>query len=353
MKKVRKMGMGAFIIRRLLLTIPTLIGVTLLIFGVTQLFTPEQRAVIFLRQDPRRAGAIEGAIAKYHLRDPIIVQYQMWISEVLQGNFGWSLTANKPVLTAILAKFPATVEVVMFSIPITILVGIFLGVKSAEHRDKHIDHATRILSIIGYSLPTFWLGIILLAIFAAALGWFPISGRLGAGALNFVTSRFSGWRTYSGIYTIDGILNGQLWITLDALHHLVLPTITLVTIQIALIIRVMRSSMLEALGKGYITAARAKGLTKKEVINKHARKNALIPVITLAGLMAAGLINGVTITETVYNMDGIGRWAASAGINIDIPSVLGFALFSGLIYVMANLVVDILYAYIDPRIRLE
>ena len=344
------MGMKTFMIRRILLMIPTLIGVTLLVFGVVQLFTPEQRASLYIR-DVKQLKTIDKIIVRYHLNESVIVQYQTWVTELLQGNLGWSKTANKPVLTTVLQKFPATIEVVMFSIPIIILVGIFLGIQSARHRDKPIDHATRIFSIIGYSLPTFWIGIVLLAIFYAGLGLFP-PGRIEYNALNFIMSRSSGWIRYTGIYTIDGILNGQLWITLDALTHLVLPTITLVTIQIALIVRVMRSSMLETLGKGYITTAMAKGLTKKEVINKHARRNALIPVVTLAGLMAAGLISGVTITETIFNIDGIGRWAAMAAINLDIPSVLGFALFSGIIYVIANLAVDIMYAYIDPRIRL-
>jgi dipeptide transport system permease protein len=351
LEKAKEMGMKTFIIRRILLTIPTLVGVTLLIFAVVQLFTPVQRATLFVR-DVKQMSAIPSIIVRYHLNESVVVQYQMWMTEVLHGNLGWSQSAASSVSAALIKKFPATLETVMFCIPIIILVGIFLGTKSAQYRDKHIDHATRIISIIGYSLPTFWLGILLIAIFSSYLHLLPVSGRLGANTLMYVTSKSSGWHAYTGLYTIDGILNGQLWVTIDALTHLVLPTVTLVTIQVALIIRVMRSSMLEALGKGYITAARAKGLTKTEVINKHARKNALIPVITLSGLLAAGLINGVTITETVFNIDGLGRWAANAGINLDIPAVLGFALFSCVIYVMANLLVDILYAYVDPRIRL-
>ena len=194
----------------------------------------------------------------------------------------------------------------------------------------------------------------LIAIFYLALGWFPPE-RIGSEAYNYIT--LSGkWHTYTGLYTIDGLLNGQLWITIDALRHLVLPTISLTTIQIALIVRVMRSSMLESLSKGYIVTARAKGLSQAEVINKHARRNALIPTITVSGLLTAGMLTGVTITETVFNIDGIGRWAAwsaGAGGSVpDIPGVLGFAMFAGIVYCIANLIVDILYAYIDPRIRL-
>jgi len=350
MEKVRQMGMGTFIIRRLLLTIPTLIGVTLLIFAVIQLFTPQQRAMLFVSTE-RDIDILPKIIARYHLNESVFLQYQIWIGKLLQGQLGWSKTANMPVLMALIRKFPATVETVMFSIPLTVFVGIYLGSKAAQYRDKHIDHATRIFSIIGYSLPTFWLGIMLIAVFFGALGWFPPE-RLSTDVFMWVINPKNGWRQYTGLLTVDSLLNGQLWVTLDALKHLVLPTITLTTINIALIVRVMRSSMLEALGKGYITAARAKGLTNKEVLNKHARKNALIPVITLSGLMAAGLLNGVTITETVFNIPGVGQFAANAAIRLDIAAVLGFALFSGLIYVTANLIVDILYAYIDPRIRL-
>jgi peptide/nickel transport system permease protein len=163
----------------------------------------------------------------------------------------------------------------------------------------------------------------------------------------------AGFIRYTGLNTIDGLLNGQFWITVDQVQHLVLPVTVLVTIQVALIVRIMRSSMLEALGKGYITTARAKGLSQKEVINKHARKNALIPTITLSGLLVAGMLNGVVITETVFGLSGVGQWAANSALNMDIAAVLGFTLFSGFLFVMANLIVDILYAYIDPRIRLD
>jgi len=342
------MGLRAFIIRRLLLTIPTLIGVSLLIFAVTQMFAPEQRATLYIK-DIKQIKDIDVLIEKYGLNAPVYTQYFIWFGQVLSGNLGYSQTAKMPVAEAILTKFPATAELVLLSIPITILVGIYLGVQSAVHRDKIIDHITRTLSIIGWSLPTFWLGIVLLAIFFAGMGIFPPE-RLSSTTEDFVHS--AAFIKYTGLNTIDGLLNGQLWVTWEALQHLVLPTITLVTIQIALIVRVMRSSMLEALNKGYITAARAKGLTQKEVINKHARRNALIPVITLSGLLAAGMLNGVIITETVFNINGVGRFGATAAIGIDIPAVLGFALFSCILFVSANLMVDLLYAYTDPRIRL-
>jgi len=346
-------GLTQFVIRRILLVIPTLMGVVLLVFAVTQMFTPEQRAMLYITSE-RQMSRIDDIIRQYHLTDPVFVQFTGWMTQLLQGNLGYSRTGGGPVLQVLLRKLPATFELVIWSIPITILLGIYLGVKSAVNRDKAVDHITRTVSIIGWSLPTFWLGIMLIAIFFSGLGWFPPE-RMGTQTFNYVY--LSGnWHQYTGLLTIDGLLNGQPWITLDALRHLVLPTITLVTIQIALIVRVMRSSMLEALGKGYVTAARVKGLSNTEVINKHARRNALIPTITVAGLLTAGMITGVVITETVFNIDGVGRWAAVAaggGGNVpDVPAVLGFALMTGVVYVAANLVVDILYAVVDPRIRL-
>ncbi|MEM3784808.1 MAG: ABC transporter permease [Candidatus Bathyarchaeia archaeon] len=339
--------------RRILLVVPTLLGVVLLIFAVSQLFTPEQRASLYITNE-KQMQSVDNIIKIYHLNESVIVQLGNWLSQVLQGNLGYSHTAKGPVLQVLLRKLPATIELVMWSIPLIILLGIYLGIQSAVHRDKTIDHITRTVSIIGYSLPSFWLGIMLIAIFFAALGWFPPE-RMSTDVHNYIY--LSGkWQTYTGLLTIDGLLNGQLWITLDVLRHMVLPTISLTTIQIALIIRVMRSSMLEALSKGYIVAARAKGLSNVEVINKHARRNALIPTMTVSGLLTAGMLTGVTITETVFNIDGVGRWAALAagggGSVPDIPAVLGFALFAGIVYVIANLIVDILYAYVDPRIRL-
>lgn len=344
------MGLRAYIIRRIILLVPTLIGVTLLIFAVLQMFSPAQRASLYITS-PKDATPenFQRIIEKYHLADPVFVQYYHWMTQVLQGNLGMSHSVHIPVTSAIRKALPATFELVIFSIPLTVSLGIYLGVISAVHRDKLIDHVTRTVSIIGWSLPTFWLALILVAVFYGHLGWVS-TGRLGLEAEMYATSsQFIG---YTGVYTIDGILNGQLWITVDALKHVVLPVITLTTVQIALIIRVMRSSMLEALSKGYIVSARAKGLSQNEVINKHARRNALIPVVTVSGILTAGLLCGVVITETVFDYKGLGYFAAHAAMQLDIPGVLGFALLTGVVFVIANLIVDVMYAYVDPRIRL-
>lgn len=345
------MGLVTYIIRRMLLMLPTILGVCLLIFAVVQLLPINKRAMLFI-QDVRELKAIPEIIKEYGLDQPVYVQFATWMGQVLQGNLGWSEIAYEPVLPAILKRLPATAEIVIFCTPIIILVGIFLGTLSAVHRDKPIDHISRSLSIMGTSLPSFWIGLVLLSIFYYGLGWFA-PFRYGNAVDSYITAPYSPWRWYTGFVTIDSLLNGQPWIFVDALRHLVLPVIVLTLIQTALIVRVMRSSMLESLGKGYITAAMAKGLTQKEVVNKHARRNALIPVVTISGLLVAGMLTGLIITETVFNFPGIGKFAAQAAFRLDVATVLGYALLSAIVFVIANLIVDIMYAWIDPRIRLE
>lgn len=341
-------SMRSYLLRRLLLIIPTLFGVTLLVFAITQLFDPVHRAALYIR-DPRQARNIDAIIRKYHLADPFYIQYFLWLFQVLRGNLGWSESIHMRVSDALITLFPATAELVLYAAPLTIILGIILGKLSAVKRDTAVDHATRVLAIIGWSLPSFWLGITLLAVFYGGLGIFP-PGRLSPWAEALIRS--GEFKTYTGLYTIDALLNLNLSVFIDAVIHLILPVINLTTISVALIMRVMRSSMLEQLNKMYILAARARGLDKKTVIDKHATKNALISVVTISGILVAGMLSGVVITETIFEFKGVGYWAAHAATQLDIPAVLGFALFAGIIFVAANLIVDLLYAYIDPRIRL-
>jgi peptide/nickel transport system permease protein len=231
-----------------------------------------------------------------------------------------------------------------------ILGGIFLGKKAAAHKDKTIDHITRIGSIIGWSLPTFWLGLILLMVFYGFFTGLLPPERLSTGISILVHSEE--FTRYTNINTLDAILNGNGKVLADALRHLVLPVVTLTLVNIAFIMRLMRSSMLEALGKGYILTARAKGVSESIVVNKHAGRNALIPVLTISGYVFAAIVNGVVITETIFNYKGLGWFAWQSAVNLDVPSILAFALFNGILFVITNLVVDLLYARIDPRIRL-
>jgi len=342
------MKLRHYIIRRLLLLIPTLIGITILIFVVLQAFSPIERAALYIK-DPKQARDLEGLIRLHQLDKPLHIQYLYWIRELLTGNMGYSKSADMPVADALRHFLPASIELTLYSAPIIIILGIRLGVIAAANKDKAADHIVRVTSIIGWSFPSFWIGILLLAIFYGQLGLFPPE-RLGIEASIFVNSADSGFVRYTEINTIDGLLNGELWITLDGLNHLVLPVLSQTIQIIALMVRIMRSSMLEALNKGYIITAKAKGISGHEVIYKHARKNALIPVLTVSGFLLAGMITSMVVTETVFQYQGIGFWAAGAATQLDIPAVLGFALIVGVVFVVTNLIVDILYAYIDPRV---
>jgi peptide/nickel transport system permease protein len=339
----------AYIIRRLLLLIPVLFGVSLLIFAITQLLSPLERATLYI-QDPKQLSSINDIIARYGLNQPPLVQYGTWINQVLHGNLGWSRVVSMPVARAIINFLPASAELALFATPLIIFGGIFLGTKAAANKDKPIDHATRLGAIVGWSLPSFWLGLILLMVFYGYFSGLLPPERLSTDMTVLVNS--DGFARYTRLNTIDAILNGNFSLLVDSLRHLVLPVLTLTVVNIAFIMRLMRSSMLEVLGKGYILTARAKGLEERTVISKHAQRNAMIPVLTVSGYVLASIVNGVVITETIFNYKGLGWWAWQSAVHLDISSVLGFALFSAVLFVLANLVVDLLYTRIDPRVRL-
>ena len=342
--------MTVFIARRLLLLPLVGIGVTLLIFSLLQLLSPEQRAALYVT-DPRQLLALDSIIRTHGLDKPVTVQYVQWLWRVVRGDLGWSETAKMTVARAITTFFPATLELTLYAFVPIIALGIWLGTKSAVHKDKIIDHFSRLFAIGGQSFPTFVWGLLLLMVFYGALRLFP-PGRLSLEANLYVLDPEM-FRPYTRLLTVDALLNGQVWIFLDAMRHLALPVITLSLVSCATLVRVTRSSMLETLRQDYVRTARAKGLEEPKVINKHARKNAMIPVITLSALLFVGLLNGVVITETIYNYPGIGRWGAGAALQLDAAAVAGFALFSALLLVLGNLTADVLYAWIDPRIRLR
>lgn len=343
------MEFRTYLIRRLLLLVPVLIGVTMLIFGLFQFFPAHQRAMLYVSA-PKQLSNIDEIIELYGLNAPIWQQYFTWLGQLFQGNLGWSKVVGLPVTEAIFTFLPATLELAIFATPIIIVGGIWLGTKAAAHKNGPIDHATRAGAIIGWSLPTFWLGLVLLMVFYGFFsGLFPPE-RLSTEMSVLVHS--ASFTRYTNINFLDGILNWEWRVTLDSLRHIVLPVVTLSVVNIAFIMRLMRSSMLESLGKGYILAARAKGLSEGVVINKHARRNAMIPVLTVSGYLFAAIINGVVVTESIFNYKGLGWWAWRTAVMLDVSSILGFALFNGVLFVLTNLLVDLLYAKFDPRVRL-
>ncbi|HBL17174.1 MAG TPA: peptide ABC transporter permease [Elusimicrobia bacterium] len=322
-------------------------GVTALLFLCLQFLSPEMRASLYIK-DPRQLSQLDAVIEKYGLRKPMPIQYALWLKEVAHGDLGYSETAKMPVSEAIRAFFPATFELTLLSFFPIMIVGVYFGVLSAVHRDKFIDHFTRFVAITGYSLPSFVLGLLLLMVFYGKLHWLP-PGRYTLETDMLVHSGV--FRHWTGLLTFDCLLNAEWEAYVDVTKHMLLPAATLLYVSVALLLRITRSSMLEELSKDYVRTARAKGLPESVIIRKHALANALIPVVTLSSLLFIGLLGGVVITETVFDFPGIGRWGVQAAQQLDVPGVLGSTMLAAFLFVMANLVSDILYAAVDPRIR--
>lgn len=341
--------MGAYVARRFLLLPLVAFGVTVLIFALLQLVSPAQRAALFVT-DVKQLAALPSIIRKYGLDQPVYVQYGMWLQQLAHGDLGWSQTARMPTSQAIAAFFPATLELTLYIFVPVILIGVWLGTQAAVHRDRFVDHFSRLFAISLRGMPSFVWGLILLMVFYGWLNWFP-PGRLSLEADLFTQS--PQFRSYTHLMTVDALLNGQGWIFVDAIKHIAGPALTLVLVEMALLVRITRSSMLEVLRQDYVRTARAKGLAESVVINEHARRNALIPVITLSSLLFVGLLGGVVLAETIFNFPGIGKWGATAAVQLDIPGVTGFAIFVAGLTVLGNLAADVLYAAIDPRIRLS
>lgn len=341
--------MGAFIVRRLLLIPVILFGLTVLIFSLVSLLSPTERVSLYVTQ-PLSKERLDVLIERHGLDAPAPVQYARYISRLVRGDLGWSKTARSPVSSAIWKFLPATVELTMWSVAPIILLGTWFGVISALYHNRVIDQALRFFSIVGWSFPTFVFALLVLMLFYAKLGWFP-AGRLSDWALQDVLS--PEFAQYTRIHTIDSVINLRMDILWDALRHLVLPVVTLAYVSMALLLRVTRSAVLEALNQDYVRTARAKGLKESAVIYVHVLRNAMIPVSTIGGLLIIGLMNGVLIVEVVFNFKGMGWFFWNAARNLDTVSILGFTMFNGVIIMLGNLAVDISYGFLDPRIRLS
>ncbi len=339
-----------FILRRLLFLILVLFGVSVLIFGILMTFSPERRAAAYVTT-PQQAKDIPNLVRQYGLDDPVYVQYVRWMGEVITGNLGWSLVAARPVGEAFWRYFPITLELNLFASPLIIWLGIWLGTQSAIHRNTAFDHSARVFAIVGWSLPTFLFALVLLMVFYGYFRMFP-PGILDDSLSLYIMDRPDAFVRYTGMYTIDGLLNGMPAVSLDALRHLVLPVTTQVIVVVALLMRVMRSGMIEELSKDYVVPARAKGADLKTVHLAHARKNALIPVVTVAGQLVGLSMEGSIAVEVVFNRQGMGWWLAESATQLDMPVLMAMCLFMGVVFVLTNLTIDILYAAIDPRIRL-
>ncbi|HYC03590.1 MAG TPA: ABC transporter permease subunit [Azospirillaceae bacterium] len=330
-----------FVLTRLALLVPTFIGVTFLAFMLIRL-VPGDPIEIRLGErgiPPERLAELR---AEMGLDRPILVQYADYLGGVLTGDLGRSVITQAPVLTEFMELFPATIELSLCAMLFAVAVGLPAGIIAAVRRGTVADHSVMGLSLTGYSMPIFWWGLLLIMLFSVTLGLTPVSGRLDV--VYYV-------EPVTGFMLIDTLLSDEEGAFLDALHHLLLPAVVLGTIPLAVVARMTRSAMLEVLGEDYIRTARAKGLGGWRVIVLHALRNALIPVVTVIGLQVGTLLGGAILTETIFAWPGIGKWLVESINRRDYPALQGGVLLVATVVMLVNLVVDLLYGILNPRIR--
>jgi peptide/nickel transport system permease protein len=332
--------MTAYILRRMLLAIPVLLGITTAVFTLLHLIPGDP--AITMAGEKATVAQVERVREELGLNRPLPVQYLYFLKASATLNFGDSLRTKQPVAGELRQFFGATVELSLASLGIALLIGIPVGVIAATNRGTPLDYGTMILALIGISTPIFWIGIVSIYILSFRLGLFPIGGIIGTGIrLDHPTNA----------YVLDSLLTANLTALRSSLHHLLLPAFVLSTIPMAIIARLTRSSMLEVLGQDYLRTARAKGLADRLVVIRHALKNALIPIVTAIGLQLGGLLSGAFLTETVFGRPGLGRYIVAAIGARDYPAIQGTVLVVAVVFVLVNLLVDVAYAAIDPRIH--
>lgn len=340
--------MRDYAIRRIFLMIPVIFGVLLITFTLSHVIGDPVAAYVTERTTEEH---IQMIITKHHLDEPLHIQFFYYLSDLLHGDWGYSQTGHQPVIQCIADFFPATLELSLVAIVLSLAMGIPLGIISAVKKDKPVDHVSRIYSLSGISMPIFWFALMMQYVF---FFWFKTHG------LPYLPSGFRAhWLTeiehpltrITGLYILDSLLTLNWPMLVDSIAHIIMPAFCLAYLQMALITRMMRSSMLEVMRQDYIILARSKGLSERVVIYKHALKNALIPTVTVTGLAFGALLAGAVLTETIFSWPGIGRWATSAILTTDFGGIMGFVLVVAFVYVLVNLLVDLLYGVLDPRIR--
>ena len=334
--------MRRYAIQRSLTVIPVLLGVSVLVFSFVHLIPGDPAtAMLGEKATPERTEAVRKQLG---LDRPIPAQYVLYMAKALRGDFGISIVRGDPVLPDILRRFPATVELATAAIVLALISGIPIGIVSAVRRRSFLDSLSRVGALMGVSMPIFWLGVMLAWVFGVELRWFPTGFRLNAGTT---------FRPITNFLIVDSILQGDWAMLGDALRHLVLPATALATIPLAVIARMTRASMLEVLSREYIRTAEAKGLRLTTVVLRHALRNALLPVLTVVGLQVGSLLAGAILTETIFSWPGIGRWVYESIGARDYTIVQGASLFIAVVVVAVNLLTDLLYAFVDPRIKYD
>ncbi|MBT4762845.1 MAG: ABC transporter permease [Bdellovibrionaceae bacterium] len=334
--------MFKIIIQRLLVSLPTLLGVSILSFVLIR-WIPGDPVLLMLGERGADPAVYAEMRANLGLDKNIVIQYFTYIGNALTGDLGTSIISKKSVLAEFTARFPATFELGFMGIMIAVIVGVPLGIFAALKRKSFLDYTLMGSALVGYSMPIFWWGLILILVFSVNLGWTPVSGRIGA---LFDVEPVTGFLLFDSLLSEDGIY--AFW---DALKHLILPSIALGTVPLAAIARMTRSSLLEVLKEDYIRTAKAKGLKQKTVVVKHALRNALVPIITIIGLMFGSILTGAILTETIFSWPGIGKWIVQSVTARDYPVIQGGVLLIALIIILVNLTVDLLYLWANPMLR--
>ncbi|MFN2186639.1 MAG: ABC transporter permease [Anaerolineae bacterium] len=344
-----------FFVRRLLTVVITFLIITAVIYGIVLMAPVESRAQLYLGHRLRNnlpeeilQRHIDYIIEEHGMNDPYPVQYVHWLSEMVQGNWGWSPVLRADVLDVLLLRTPATMELILYSLLLFIPVGLITGAVAGWNRNRPSDHSFRLFAFVGTSIPPFILGLVLISIFYVGLHWF-MPGYLSTAESMLV--RGSEFKTYTGLLTIDGLLNGKPEVAVDAARHLVLPVVTLSVFHWATLGRVTRASIIEEANKGYITAAEARGLKERRILWGHAVPNVLVPSLTASALGAAALITGAYVVEAVFSWPGVSRLITNSMWYPDVAMASGFAVYSVLAVLAVMILLDIVQVLADPRLR--
>jgi peptide/nickel transport system permease protein len=333
-----------FVLRRAAALVLLAIGITFVVFVLTQLVPSNAVATNLGEQAAGDPAAVAAFKEHYGLDKPLPVRYLLYVKNLAHGDFGDSSLTHNPVRHDLATFIPATAELALYSVVIAAFFGIAFGVIAAMRRNRPTDHALRVVSLGGISMPTFWIALIALYVGFYKLGWFPGADRLDPG----VTPPPS----KTGLYTVDALLAGDWHLYTQALHHLVLPALVLAAFNVSLLTRYTRSAVLEVSGNDYVRAARAKGMPERVVIRRYILRAALPSVVTVLGLVFANVLTGAVLVEKIFSWPGIGQYAYQAAVNLDVPAIAGVSLFVAVVYITINFIVDVLYGVIDPRIRI-
>jgi peptide/nickel transport system permease protein len=333
--------MATYVVRRLILALPVLFFVTLMVFCLFRIIPGDPARLAAGKT--ATAAKVESIRREMGLDKPLALQYLFYIKDIFRGDFGDSIYTRRSVVRDLALYAPATLELCLLSMIGCLLLGIPLGMIAAVRENRWPDHVTRIVALSGVSVPIFWLGLLLQIVFYFKLGWLPASGRL--------SPLLQSPHHVTGMFILDSVLAGDWATTLDSIRHALLPTFCLSFVMMGYVSRMTRSSMLEVLRQEYVQTARAKGLREAIVLFKHALRNALIPIVTVAGTLFAEILCGVVLTETIFSWKGLGSYLVESLLSLDLQPVAAFATFSAVTYVFINLLVDISYVVIDPKIR--